>query len=245
MSISSALAAVVVAAVTYGVTVLDRTPNPSAMVSDDGAASWLVLTWAPSFCTVEPGNAACESGEAENAGQTLVLHGLWPQPPDRQYCGLPKDLRDRESELPPVELSADVRDRLRSTTVDTAALVPHEWYTHGTCAGVSPDDYFNDAAAMTEEMRKALDPVFRDAAGGRLTLAAVRERVDAAFGAGAGERVGLGCRTGAGTGAVVVDVRLSLPPVVALRDAGGAVSLADALHEGPPMIAQCRHGSLP
>ncbi|MGA5464424.1 ribonuclease T2 family protein [Mycobacterium sp. NPDC050041] len=244
LSISAALAAVVVAAVTYSVTVLDRTPNPSALVSDDTAASWLVLTWAPSFCTVEPQNDACETGEVDTVGRTLVLHGLWPQPRDRQYCGLPEQLRDRESELPAVELSSDTQDRLRSTTVDTAALVHHEWYTHGTCSGLSPDAYFGDATTLTDEVREVLDPVLRDAPGGRLTLAAVRSRIDDAFGAGAGERVGLGCRNAAGAGAVVVDVRLSLPPVVALRDSDGTVSLADSLREGPPMPAQCRHGSV-
>jgi ribonuclease T2 len=90
MSISAALAAVVVAAVTYSVTALDATPNPSTLVSDGAASSWLVLTWAPSFCTVEPENAACVSGEVTPVGQTLVLHGLWPQPRDRQYCGVPQ-----------------------------------------------------------------------------------------------------------------------------------------------------------
>lgn len=246
LSISAALAAIVVVAVAYSVTALDRTPNLSnTLVSDDAAASWLVLTWAPSFCTVEPENAACESGEVAKAGQTLVLHGLWPQPRDRQYCGVPADLRDRESALPPVQLSDDVRGRLRSTTVNTESLVHHEWYTHGTCAGVSPDTYFGDAGSLTDEVRAVLDPVLRDAAGGRLTLATVRARIDETLGAGTGERVGLGCRTAAGTGSVVVEVRLSLPPVVALRDADGTVSLVKSLREGPPIPVQCRHGSVP
>lgn len=245
LSISAALAAIVVAAVTYSVTALDKTPNPSALVSDDTASSWLVLTWAPSFCIVEPENTACESGEVTKIGQTFVLHGLWPQPRDRQYCGLPAEARNHESALPPVQLADGVRDRLRSATVDTVSLLHHEWYTHGTCAAVSPDTYFGDAATLTDEARKVLDPVLRDAAGGRLSLAAIRARIDETFGAGAGERVGLGCRTAAGTGAVIVDVRLSLPPVVALRDADGTVSLGESLREGPPMPVQCRHGSVP
>lgn len=245
LSISAVLAAVVVAAVSYSVTVLDRTPNPSAMVSDAAPASWLVLTWAPSFCSVEAENKACDTGEAEKVGRTLVLHGLWPQPRDRQYCGVAEEFRDRESALPAVRLSGDVRDRLQSTTVDTASLVNHEWYTHGTCAGVSPDTYFGDAVSLTEESREVLDPVLRDAAGGRLTLAEVRSRIDDAFGAGAGERVALGCRTAPGAGALVVEVRMSLPPVVALRDSDGTVSLAEALRTAPPMPAQCRYGGLP
>lgn len=243
LSISAALAAVVVAALVYSGTVLDRTTNPTAQISED-ASSLLVLTWAPSFCTVEGDNPACMSGDAAKAGQTLLLHGLWPQPRDRQWCGVPQDVRDRESERPPVQLSAGTRERLQSVTVNTASLAQHEWYTHGTCSGVSPDAYFDDAVSLAEQARTVLDPVLRDAAGGRLTLATVRARVDEAFGAGTGDRVGLGCRSKTGAGAMVIDVRLSLPPVVDLRTADGAVTLADALHEGPPLAAQCRHGSV-
>ncbi|BBZ62555.1 hypothetical protein MMON_38560 [Mycolicibacterium monacense] len=131
LSISAALTAVVVAAVVFSVTVLDRTPNPAAMVSDDSASSLLVLTWAPSFCTVEAQNPACGSGEVAKKGQTLVLHGLWPQPRDRQYCGMPQDLRDRESVWPPMQLSDEVRNRLQSATVDSASLA----HTSGTPMG--------------------------------------------------------------------------------------------------------------
>jgi ribonuclease T2 len=147
--------------------------------------------------------------------------------------------------LPPVQVSDDVRDRLASTTVNTVSLMHHEWYTHGTCAGVSPDTYFDDAATLTDQARTVLDPVLRDAAGGRTTLAAVRGRVDETFGAGAGERVGLGCRTASGEGAVVVEVRLSLPPVVSLRDSGETAPLGELLEDAPPMPVQCRHGSVP
>lgn len=245
LSISAALSAVVVAAVTYSVTALDKAPNPSALVSDGAASSWLALTWAPSFCTAEPENAACESDEVARTGQTLLLHGLWPQPRDRQYCGVPQQFHDRDSALPPVQVSDDVRDQLGSATVNTTSLVHHEWYTHGTCAGVAPDTYFGDAAALTDEARAVLDPVLREAAGGRLTLTALQNRVDEAFGAGAGERVAFGCRTVPGEGATIVEVRLSLPPVVALRDDDGLAPLGTLLGDAPPMAVQCRHGSVP
>ncbi|MBI5340600.1 MAG: ribonuclease T(2) [Mycolicibacterium rufum] len=244
LSISAALGAVVVAAVVFSGTVLDRNTDPAALVSED-ASSLLVLTWAPSFCAGEGDNPACASGEVAKAGQTLLLHGLWPQPRDRQYCGVPQDQRARESGRPPVQLSDDTRERLQSATVNTASLAQHEWYAHGTCSGVSPDDYFDDAVRLAEQARTVLDPVLRDAAGGRLTLATVRARVDEALGAGTGDRVGLGCRSSTGAGTMVVDIRLSLPPVVDLGTADGTLTLMDALHKGPPLAAQCRHGSVP
>jgi ribonuclease T2 len=242
LSISAALAAVVVAAVTYSTVVLDRTPNPSALVTDGTASSWLVLTWAPSFCTVDPSNAACASGDVNTMGETLILHGLWPQPPDRQYCA---GSHDEEHKLPPVDLSGRVRASLASTMVNEESLVHHEWYAHGTCAGVSPDTYFGDATLLTNNFREVLDPVFRAAAGGRLTLGAVRDRVETAFGAGIGDRVGFGCRKATGEGSIIVEVRVSLPPVVALRDSDGLISPGELLEESPPMSPQCRHGSVP
>lgn len=242
LSISAALAAVVVAAVTYSTVVLDSAPNPAAMVSDGTASSWLVLTWAPSFCTVEPANAACTSGEVDTMGETLILHGLWPQPRDRQYCA---GSEEEEGRLPAITVSESVRTDLTSTMVNAGSLVKHEWYAHGSCAGVSPDTYFGDAAMLTNDFREVLDPVFRTAAGGRLTLDTVRKSLEAAFGAGTGDRIGFGCRKAAGEGSVIVDVRVSLPPVVALRDDDGTIALGELLREGPPMVPQCRHGTVP
>ncbi|MEH3139813.1 MAG: ribonuclease T(2) [Mycobacterium kyogaense] len=242
MSISAALVAIVVAAITYSVVALDAKPDPSAMVTDD-SSSWLVLTWAPSFCVTEPTNPGCTSGDAQRAGQTMLLHGLWPQPPDRRYCGLAPDVE--ETALPRVDLDRAVSQDLAATTVNSASLSRHEWYTHGTCSGVSPDSYFGDATALTREARSAFDPIFRDAAGARLTLNALRDRVDEELGIGAGGRVGLGCRKATGTGSLVVEVRLSLPPVVALRDGDRVRSLSELLQAAPPIPAQCRHGSVP
>lgn len=242
ITISAALVAIIVAAVTYSVVGLDSKPDPSAMVTDD-SSSWLVLTWAPSFCSAEPSNPGCTSGDAQRAGQTMLLHGLWPQPADRRYCGLAHDVK--ESTLPRVDLDHQVDQDLAATTVNSASLTRHEWYTHGTCSGVSPDSYFSDATALTREARAALDPIFREAAGAQLTLNALRDRVDEKLGADAGERVGLSCHKATGTGSMVVEVRLSLPPVVALRDGDRLRSLPELLQDGPPMPTQCRHGTVP
>jgi len=246
LSISTVLAAVVIAAVTYSVIVLDRSPNTSASERTD--SSWLVVTWGPSFCAVEPSNSICESGEIGDMGRTLILHGLWPQPPENQYCGVSKTLVDRErnhrgSDMPPLELSDDVRTSLQSVMVNSANLAPHEWYTHGTCSGVTPNEYFGDAAALTEQVRQVLDPVFKSAEGGQITLGAVRDRIEEEFDAGGAEHVGLACRTGTGGAAVVVDVRLSLPRVVDMSADG--LSLGDLLAKSPPISSDCQQGSIP
>lgn len=116
---------------------------------------------------------------------------------------------------------------------------------HGTCAGVTPDEYFGDAATLTDQARRILDPLFTEAQGRHLTLTAVHDRFDAEFGEGAGQRVGLSCRNVTGEGSVIYEVQMSLPAVVDLNTTDSAASLGDLLLKGPPISAQCRHGRVP
>jgi ribonuclease T2 len=250
LSISCVLAAIVVAAVTFSVRVLDHKPSSAEFESSDSSSSWLVLTWGPSLCAAEPTNAGCKSGHVGAQGSTWILHGLWPQPVEEQYCGVPKEIAERASDLhghhmPSVHMADDVRDTLQSMVSDASIMAPHEWYAHGTCSGVTPDVFFSDATALTDQARKILDPMFATAQGGRIQLSAVRDRFDAEYGAGAGERIRLSCRNVTGQGSVVYELHLSLPPVTGLRTPDGTLSLKDLILKGPALGAGCRHASVP
>jgi ribonuclease T2 len=250
LSISSVLALIAVAAVTFSVRVLDHKPSNAEFESADSSSSWLVLTWAPSLCAAEPTNAGCKSGHVGAQGSTWILHGLWPQPAEKQYCGVPKEIAERAGDLhghhmPSVDMADDVRDTLQSMVSDASIMAPHEWYAHGTCSGVAPDTFFGDATALTEQARKVLDPMFTEAEGGRIQLSAVRDTFDAEYGAGAGERVRLSCRNVTGQGSVVYELHLSLPPVTELRTPNGTLSLKDLILKGPPLGPGCRHASVP
>jgi ribonuclease T2 len=250
LSISCVLAAVVVAAVTFSVKVLDHAPSNAEFQSADHSSSWLVLTWGPSLCATEPTNAGCTSGHVQTQGSTWILHGLWPQPDDQQYCGVPKEVAKRAgnlhgSDMPSVDIGDDVRNTLQSMMSDASTLASHEWYAHGTCSGVTPDVFFSDATALTGEARNVLDPMFAEAQGGRIALSAVRDKFDADFGAGAGERVRLSCRNVTGEGSVVYELHLSLPPVTQLRTPDGTLSLKDLIIKAPPLAPGCRNASVP
>ncbi|MGK2880534.1 MAG: ribonuclease T2 family protein [Mycobacterium sp.] len=234
LSISTALAAVVIAAVTFSLVVLDRAPSSTAL-RESTDASVLVVTWGPSLCRVDPANLGCTSGHVAELGRTWILHGLWPQPEDNQYCGP----RQSSAEL---ELSDDVRARLQSMMSDVAALAPHEWSAHGTCSGVTPDAYFSYAAALTDQARAVLEPLLADADGSQVSQGTLSDAVEAAFGDGAGQRVGVVCRNVNGEGSVIYEVHLSLPPVAQLSPDGETPSLGALLAEGPAVAAGCRHG---
>jgi ribonuclease T2 len=249
VSISSALAAIVVAAVAFSLLVLDRKGSSDVFESDTTGSSWLVVTWGPSLCDVEPSVVGCASGHVAGLGPTLLLHGLWPQPDTNLYCGVPKAVADRAdhtrgSDMPSVDMNEDVRKSLQSLMSDVPAVTSHEWYKHGTCSGVTPDVYFRDAAALTEQVRKVLDPAFEAAAGSRITQSSVRNLFDSAFGKGAGDRVALSCRNVIAEGNVIYEVELSLPTVLDMV-ADKTLSLGKLLLRARTMSWGCQGARVP
>ena len=242
LSISAALGVAVVAAVVFSVFVEDRPRGPATNVAANSTSSLLVVTWGPSLCTVDRANAGCRSGHVGQLGPTLILHGLWPQPSTEQFCGLPKT--QREGSLSSLNLPQAVQTDLQSMMSDVKIMAPHEWNAHGTCSGLAPPEYFGIAAALAEQASTALDPVFQNG-GGRVSIDAVRDRLDAAFGPGAGNRAALTCRNVDGAGMVAYEVQLSLPPVVDLKSAPTPLSLKDVIAKGPPLSVGCRRGTVP
>lgn len=91
----------------------------------------LTLSWAPQFCATNPnGRTSAECDPNKHMG--LVVHGLWPQYDSGKW---PQDC----ASTPPVA----------SSTVDHMmpimpgkVLIQHEWAKHGTCSGLSTQDYF-------------------------------------------------------------------------------------------------------
>lgn len=237
IAISAALVAVVAAAVAYSVLVLDRRPS-RPVVSGSSPSSLLTLTWGPSLCKVDPANSGCKSGHVNRLGSSFVLHGLWPQPSSEQYCDVPKRTADRQS----VDLPPDVAKTLESMMSDSRVMASHEWFAHGTCSGLNPPEYFGVATTLAAQAGTVLNPMFAKSAGKQLPPRVVRERFDAVFGRGAGDRVSLTCRDIDGRGTLVYEVRLSLPAVADLR---GEESLGDALGRGPAVPAGCGKGLVP
>lgn len=240
LAISAGLSVVVVAAIVYSF-ILDRRPEGPAPGSS--SSSWLTMTWGPSLCMVEATNAGCKSGHVGQMGQSLVLHGLWPQPSTEQYCGVPVRGADRRS----VDLPDGVRNTLQDMMSDETTMAPHEWYAHGTCSGVTPPEYFGIATTLATQVRSLLDPVFVNAKGDQLSPRALRESLDAAFGGNAGNRIGLTCRDVDGQ-SIVYEIHLSLPSIVDLladQKADKALALGDSLAKGPAIPPGCGQGRVP
>jgi ribonuclease T2 len=102
----------------------------------------LALTWSPGFCDLEgdrKGRQQCEAGR--DLGFTV--HGLWPQY-ERGYpseCGP----SGRSPSRPALEEARGV--------FPDEGLARHQWRRHGTCSGLSPDQYFRDVRRAREQVR--------------------------------------------------------------------------------------------
>ena len=107
-------------------------PTPSAqrtaVPTGSGFDYYLLnLSWSPEFCYSHPSAAECASHS------TFVLHGLWPQNNDGTY---PENCSNTPGPGDPSTFADIYPD---------AGLLEHEWHTHGTCSGLSADDFFTTA----------------------------------------------------------------------------------------------------
>ena len=95
----------------------------------------LNLSWSPEFCHSHPVAQECA------AHATFVLHGLWPENNDGSY---PENCSSAPG---PADPSA-----YRNIYPD-AGLLEHEWHAHGTCSGLSPDEFFATARAAYNSVK--------------------------------------------------------------------------------------------
>ena len=85
----------------------------------------LNLSWSPEFCHSHPTAPECAQHRA------FTLHGLWPQNTSGPY---PEHCSTAPGPQNPAQYSDIYPD---------PGLLEHEWQTHGTCSGLSPDVFFS------------------------------------------------------------------------------------------------------
>jgi ribonuclease T2 len=91
------------------------------------------LSWSPGFCATPAGRGdAMQCGSERPYG--FVLHGFWPQ---YEAKGWPEDCTTERVDHATVENMLSI--------MPSPKLVEHEWQKHGTCSGLAPKDYFEEA----------------------------------------------------------------------------------------------------
>ncbi len=101
----------------------------------------LSLSWSPQYCAQAKG-AAAESQCAPGKRYGFVVHGLWPQYergwPQNCSPGRPVDPALAQRLLP---------------IMPSRQLIQHEWTRHGTCSGLTQEEYFRTIEKVFRQIR--------------------------------------------------------------------------------------------
>jgi ribonuclease T2 len=98
----------------------------------------LTLSWSPEYCHGHTSTTQCASDKHFG----FVVHGLWPEyktGSGPQHCGTQPGLSNPGTML-------DIMPDLR--------LIQHEWTTHGTCSGLTADQYFGSIRKAFNAIRQ-------------------------------------------------------------------------------------------
>ena len=110
--------------------------NHRAMGNTPGQFDFYLLnfSWAPEYCYGHANAPECTAHSA------FVLHGLWPQNNNGTY---PENCADMPGPADPNRYPG---------LYPTPGLLQHEWRTHGTCTGLTPDAYLAAAVRARQEI---------------------------------------------------------------------------------------------
>lgn len=102
----------------------------------------LTLSWSPSYCEAEGDRRRDNEQCGRGRPFAFVVHGLWPQ----YERGYPRACVNPAPRIP---------NRMIDSMLDlmpARGLVIHEWREHGTCSGLSADEYFKAVRSARERI---------------------------------------------------------------------------------------------
>ena len=140
--------------------------DPADVVSHIPTAYYLLaISWTPDWRRINGQTKATTPPlDAEVKPQGFALHGLWPNgevgPPYPRYCR-------------PVGTIDAATVRLMYCRTQSAALLQHEWQTHGACGWDAPAAYFRDAARLYDRIALPRIEAIPDLTAGKLRQAFV------------------------------------------------------------------------
>jgi ribonuclease T2 len=138
------LAAFVALVLAAGAATYEDGPERASHHAQPGAFDYyvLVLGWSPTYC-LRKGDTRHDPQCDTKRAHDFVLHGLWPQ-----YAkGWPEDCYAGKRPWVPAHVIAAMGDIMPSK-----GLIIHEYKTHGTCSGLSPEDYFDDVRSLYDQV---------------------------------------------------------------------------------------------
>jgi len=199
----------------------------------------LALSWQNAFCQTHQYKKECRSMNAKDfAASHFVLHGLWPQPRNNQYCKVSKkeigmDKNKQWYRLPDLDLNRTVRSRLSTLMPGYHSnLHKHEWIKHGSCYGKDANAYYDDALELLGQLNRSnVQQFFKHNIGKKVSLKEIRKIFDQEFGRGAGDHVTMNCQKG-----LITELWLHL--------GSGSEKLSALLKKGETPKSRCFKGKI-
>jgi ribonuclease T2 len=186
----------------------------------------LALTWQPGFCAEAAHAASAECKLAQQDKPRLVLHGLWPdwdtngdgkRNAGDDFCIPGDDNRNSMMALDKGDwLKLPAMTLSEASSFDLASVMPgtttgldrHEWWKHGTCSALPPDEYFAIAIALLRQVERGnLARLVVDSAGKKVPRNKVLEAFELDFGAKSARALLLDC---GGGGEELQEIRIRL-----------------------------------
>lgn len=154
------------------------------------------------FCDYKPEKKECREG-AGSAG--MVLHGLWPNrdnDPSHNYQYCEKSSRETQNWCAPEiditnKIDPQVLDGLREVMPGVAScLQNHEWYAHGSCSGLSTQDYFMESQELARKFRTtSFNAWLKEQGGKQVSLDAIYSALMKDFGTSIRQSIAVQCRS--------------------------------------------------
>jgi ribonuclease T2 len=199
----------------------------------------LSISWQAGYCAARPKSRGCADFSATSpaARQFSLLSRFQVR---KSYCGIEADLQQRArkgkwTDLPEIVLASATKERLLAAMpAARLGLDRQQWLRSGSCVAASAEAYYARSLDLLDQLNASpVRALFTGKAGGAITLTDVRAAFDAAFGAGAGERVRLTCRK-AGDRTIVTGLTIGL--------AAGEGKLAALIDGSSPTKSRCTEG---
>lgn len=182
----------------------------------------LALSWQPAFCETRSQKPECRSQDNGRFDATnFVLHGLWPNQKNDPshsfaYCEQSSAIINTDKDgdwcdLPNLPLSATVENDLKIYMPGAeSCLDHHEWYKHGTCAGMSADAYFALSNGLVASFAQTdFNQYVASQIGSEVSRSDLLNRFEDEFGSGHDDYLSLRCNEVDGI-SMLSEIRLAL-----------------------------------
>lgn len=199
----------------------------------------LAISWQNSFCQLHKRRKECLDRDENYFGsREFLLHGLWPQPRNNQYCSVGKreigrDKNKQWSKLEELELNPKIRAKLEVLMGGYISyLHRHEWIKHGTCYGTNSNEYYKKSMELLQEVNYSkVGEYFANNINQIVNIKDIRRIFDKEFGKGAGEKVNMRCKNG-----LITELWLNI--------GGGDETLSTLLKKGQKAQNKCNKGEV-